>query len=427
MALDETHDPDRRSWVESANAPGADFPIQNLPFGVFSAGDAERHVGVAIGDAILDLTVLEAADVIVPSLGGRVFDRGALNPFMALARERWQATRAAVADLLDTRTPTLRDDAALRERTLIAQADATMHLPVFVRGFTDFYASREHATNVGTMFRGADRALPPNWLHMPIAYNGRASTVVVSGTPVRRPLGQLKAPEAATPTLGPSRRLDMEVELGAIVGTPSPMGRPVSTAEADAMIFGYVLLNDWSARDIQVWEYQPLGPFQSKAFATTVSPWVVTAEALAPFRTSAPERAEPLLPYLREDTGRHLDIAIEARLKPDGAAATLVSRTNARYLYYSPAQQLAHHTLSGCAMETGDLIGSGTISGPGAESRGCLLEITWNGRDPVQVAGGTRTFLEDGDTVVLAGRCDGAYRVGFGACAGKVVPAPEGY
>lgn len=421
MSLDETHDPARRSWVEGAD--GSDFPIQNLPYGVFSREGAERHVGVAIGEAILDLTVLEEAGLVAPS-PGPVFDRGVLNPFMALPRERWTETRRAVASLLDADVATLRDDAGLRARALVPMREARLHLPVFVRSFTDFYSSKHHASNVGTMFRGPEKALPPNWLHMPIAYNGRASTVVVSGTPVRRPLGQLKPPDADAPILGPSRRLDMEVELGILIGTSSQMGRPVSTGEADAMIFGYCLLNDWSARDIQLWEYQPLGPFQSKAFATTVSPWVVTADALAPFRVAPPEREVPLLPYLHEDAPRNLDIAIDVILAPEGRGPTTICRTNARHLYYSPAQQIAHHTLSGCAMETGDLLGSGTISGPTPESRGSLLEITWRGRDPLAVDGGTRTFLEDGDTVTFTGRAEGAYRIGFGECAGTIAPAP---
>jgi len=421
VSLDETHDPARRSWVEGAD--GSDFPIQNLPYGVFSRRGVRRHVGVAIGDFILDLTTLEAEGVLAPA-PRPVFASGVLNPFMALPRERWRDTRRALADLLDADTDRLRGDTGLRARTLVPRSAVELHLPVFVRSFTDFYSSREHASNVGTMFRGPEKALPPNWLHMPIAYNGRASTVVVSGTPVRRPLGQLKPPDGTTPVVGPSRRLDIEVELGILVGTPSGMGRPVSTLEADGMIFGYCLLNDWSARDIQVWEYQPLGPFQSKAFATTVSPWIVTADALAPFRVPPPERDVPLLPYLAEDAPRNLDIAIDVALAPEGRAPTTICRTNARHLYYTPAQQIAHHTLSGCAMETGDLLGSGTISGPNLESRGSLLEITWGGRDPIAVDGGTRTFLEDGDTVVFSGRARGRYGVGFGECAGKILPAP---
>ncbi|MEL6645391.1 MAG: fumarylacetoacetase [Pseudomonadota bacterium] len=415
MTLNDTHDPARQSWVESANAPGADFQIQNLPYGVFSVGGGARRVGVAIGDRILDLTALEAAGRLQPRSEGPVFDAGVLNPFMALPRAAWSAMRAEIARLLDART----GDPDL---PLVAQAEATMHLPIFVRSFTDFYASREHATNVGTMFRDPERALMPNWLHMPIGYNGRASTVVESGTDIRRPNGQIKGAGDA-PTFGPSAKLDIELEIGAIVGTPSEMGQPLSVAEADAAIFGYVLLNDWSARDLQVWEYQPLGPFQAKAFATSISPWVVTSEALAPFRVAPPAREKPLLPYLHEDRPNNFDLQLEVALTPAGGAAKTISRTNYRHMYYSSAQQLAHHASSGCAMETGDLLGSGTISGASPDSYGSLLELTWNGERPLDLGGAQRTFLQDGDRVDLTGWCEGAYRVGFGACSGTILPA----
>ncbi len=416
--IDPTHDPDRRSWVDSANAPDSDFPIQNLPWGVFSAGDGPRRVGVAIGEMILDVTALEADGVIEPAPGQQVFARGILNPFMALTPTVWTETRARLADLLDAAT----GDRAL---PLVAQSDARMHLPVFVRSFTDFYASKEHATNVGSMFRDPDNALMPNWLHIPIGYNGRASTVVVSGTGITRPLGQLKGPDDDAPRLGPSAKLDIELELGALVGTATRMGQPLTTAQAEAAIFGYVLLNDWSARDIQVWEYQPLGPFQSKAFATSVSPWIVTRDALAPFRHPTPPRDLPLLPYLEEATANNFDIHLEIDLAAEGGAPVTVARTNAKHLYYSAAQQLTHHALSGCAMEVGDLLGSGTISGPTPDSLGSLLELTWNGRDPIALPGGQeRRFLEDGDTVTLRGWCEGAYRIGFGTCSGTIRPAP---
>ena len=415
---DATHDPERRSWVDSANAPDSDFPIQNLPWGVFSAGDGPRRVGVAIGEMIVDVTALEADGVLEPAPGEQVFARGILNPFMALTPTVWTETRARLADLLDEAT----GDRAL---PLVAQSDARMHLPVFVRSFTDFYASKEHATNVGSMFRDPDNALMPNWLHIPIGYNGRASTVVVSGTEITRPLGQLKGPDDDAPRLGPSAKLDIELELGALVGTATRMGQPLTTAQAEAAIFGYVLLNDWSARDIQVWEYQPLGPFQSKAFATSISPWIVTRDALAPFRHPTPPRDLPLLPYLEEATANNFDIHLEIDLAAEGSAPVTVARTNARYLYYSAAQQLTHHALSGCAMEVGDLLGSGTISGPAPDSLGSLLELTWNGRDPIALPDGQeRRFLEDGDTVTLRGWCEGAYRIGFGTCSGTIRPAP---
>jgi fumarylacetoacetase len=417
-ALNKTHAPARRSWVESANDPDSGFPIQNLPYGVFSVGNGPKRVGVAIGDQILDLTALETIGTLTPGGETPVFDQGALNPLMALPQAAWSQTRAAIANLLDAD----RGDPTL---PLVAQSDVALHLPIYVRSFTDFYASKEHATNVGTMFRDPENALMPNWLHIPIGYNGRASTVVVSGTDIHRPNGQLKGPQDTEPRFGPCAKLDIELELGAIVGTPNPMGQPVTAAQAYDNIFGYVLMNDWSARDIQVWEYQPLGPFQSKAFATTISPWVVTREALEPFRVSAPGRVKPLLPYLQEDSANNFDIQMEVALAPKGAAATTISRTNYKYMYYSSALQLVHHASSGCAMETGDLLGSGTISGPTPDSFGSLLELSWNGRDPIAVEGGARSFLEDGDRIEITGVCEGDYRVGFGACSGTILPAVD--
>lgn len=415
----------RRSWVAGAEAPASDFPIANLPYGVFSTGGGPRRVGVAIGEAILDLTALEAEGVLRPGGGAAVFGDGVLNPFMALGAEAWRATRAAIGDLLDAQNPRLRDDAELTARMLVPRAAARMHLPVFVRSFTDFYASRAHATNVGRILRGAASALAPNWLHMPIGYNGRASSVVVSGTGVRRPVGQILDPGAGAPRFGPSGKLDFELEIAAIVGTGSEMGRGVSTAEAAAMIFGYVLLNDWSARDIQAWEYRPLGPFQSKAFATSISPWVVTAEALAPFRVPLPPRELPLLPYLDEAGPGGIDLALEVTLAPARGAPAVICRSNARHLYFSPAQMLAHHAASGCGMCTGDLVGSGTISGEAPGSFGSLIEITRDGRDPLVLPdGGARGYLADGDSVTLAGWCGaGAARIGFGTCSGRIHPA----
>ncbi|MDF9301973.1 fumarylacetoacetase [Tritonibacter mobilis] len=416
--LNKTHDPARTSWVTSANKADTDFPIQNLPYGVFSISDGPRRIGVAIGDRILDLTALEEAGKLTPGGAEKVFADGVLNPLMALAQDVWSSTRAAIADLLDA-------DTGDRSLPLVAQAEATLHLPIFVRSFTDFYASREHATNVGTMFRDPDNALMPNWLHIPIGYNGRASTVVASGTPIHRPNGQLKRPDDAAPRFAPCQKLDIELELGAIVGTGNVMGRPVTAAQAYDNIFGYVLLNDWSARDIQVWEYQPLGPFQSKAFASTISPWVVTREALEPFRTPAPDRIKPLLPYLQEDTPNNFDIHMEVSLAPEGKSATTICKTNYKHMYYSSAVQLVHHASSGCAMETGDILGSGTISGPTKDSFGSMLELSWNGRDPIEVDGGTRTFLEDRDTITITGWCEGAYRIGFGNCEGRILPAVD--
>ncbi len=411
-----------RSWVESANSATTDFPLNNLPYGVFSVGlDAPARCGVAIGDMILDVTTLEAEGLIAPDPDTAVFDVAAWNDFMELGPDAWAAFRARLTEMLAEGAP----DRAAVEPHLVPIADAEMHMPFGVSEFTDFYAGRHHATNVGTMFRGAENALPPNWLHIPIGYNGRASSVVVSGTAFHRPWGQLKSPDHDAPAFLPSRRFDFELEMGAIVGQPSQ--GMVSVAEADAMIFGYVMLNDWSARDIQAWEYQPLGPFQSKATATTISPWIVTAAALAPFRTQTPPREKELLPYLREPGLTLYDIGLEVTLAPEGKAGTVIARTNYREMYYSSAQQLAHHTTSGCPMNVGDLLGSGTISGPEKGNRGSLLELSWGGKEPMTLdTGETRSFIEDGDTITFRGGAEGeGYRIGFGQCAGTVLPAVD--
>ncbi len=424
IPLDATHDPARKSWVEAANDPACPFPIQNLPFGVFSrSGEAVRRIGVAIGDQVLDMAVLAQARLL-PEVGDCLL-APVLNPFMAQGPAAWRDVRRTLSSLLSPDNGRLRDDADLRAGALVPLSSATMHLPFEVAGFTDFYSSREHATNVGKMFRGPDKALMPNWLHIPIAYNGRASTVVVSGTGIHRPLGQTKAPDAEAPSFGPCAKLDIELEMGVVVGMPSRMGTPIPIDHADNMIFGFVLLNDWSARDIQVWEYQPLGPFQSKAFATTISPWVVTNFALAPFRAEGPVQAPTPLPYLRQADARNYDIELEVALQPAGGSATTISRTNFRHMYWSSAQQLVHHAAGGCAMRTGDLLGSGTISGPDEGSFGSLLELTWNGQNPIALAdGGTRTFIEDGDTLTLTGWAQGdGHRIGFGEATGTVLPA----
>lgn len=409
-----------RSWVASANEPGNPFPLNNLPCGVFSKNDDEMpHCGVAIGDMIFDVTRAEEDELILPA-ASPVFDVPNWNEFMHLGPEAWVEFRDTLTDLLKEGSPA-------REEYLVAQSDVEMHMPIEVAEYTDFYASRNHATNVGTMFRGAENALPPNWLHMPIGYNGRASSVCVSGTDIRRPWGQLKSPDHEKPALLPSRRFDLELEMGAIVGQPSQ--GPVSVDEADEMIFGYVLLNDWSARDIQAWEYQPLGPFQGKATATSISPWIVMKAALEPFRVSTPPREVELLPHL-QDTGPMLyDIDLEVMLAPDGKAQSSIARTNYREMYYSSAQQLAHHTSSGCPMRVGDLLGSGTISGASRDERGSLLELSWGGKEPLTLdTGETRTFLEDGDTLTLKGSAKGdGYIIGFGECCGTIIPAFKEY
>ncbi|MEP1207482.1 MAG: fumarylacetoacetase [Rhizobiaceae bacterium] len=411
------------SWVESANAPDCPFPLNNLPYGVCAINGAEPVCCTAIGDFVLDLAQLERGGVISGE-SDPVFDQPALNGLMALGPDSWAAVRNQLIELLGEGA-----DANSRAAVNVAMAplsDVQMLMPFKVAEFTDFFSGRHHAENAGTMFRGRENALQPNWLHIPVAYNGRASTVVVSGTDIVRPQGQLKSPKHETPIFAASRRLDIELEMGAIVGTSSTMGQPLSVEEADAAIFGYVVLNDWSARDIQAWEYQPLGPFQAKAFATSISPWIVTAAALQPLRTSTPEREKELLPYLQENGPMLYDIDLQVAMQPAGSEVeTIISKTNYREMYYSAAQQLAHHSSSGCAMNCGDLLGSGTISGPDKSSLGSLLEMSWGGKESLTLdCGATRTFIEDGDRLTLRGHAQGdGYRIGFGECQGAILPA----
>ena len=418
------NDPKLRSFI--AVDPSSDFPIQNLPYGVFSAKDGlAPRVGVAIGNYVLDLWQL-AQDCRIDVVEPAVFAAPTLNPFMALGPKVWTTTRARISELLREDHPELRDNQELRRRALVPMRDVRLHLPITVSGYTDFYSSKEHATNVGVMFRGKDNALQPNWLHMPIGYNGRASTVVVSGTGVRRPRGQLKPPNVETPSFGPCKRLDFELEMGVVVGQSSPMGEMLSEKQAEQMIFGFVILNDWSARDIQQWEYVPLGPFQAKAFATSISPWVVTREALEPFRLHGPTQDPVPLPYLRQTSANNFDLELDVSLRAAGMnEAKTICRTNFKYMYWSSVQQLVHHAACGCAMNVGDLLGSGTISGPEKHQRGSLLEISWNGSEPVELGGGVkRSFLEDGDSLAMRGWCQGdGYRVGFGEVEGTIWPA----
>lgn len=410
-----------KSWIESANAPDTDFPLNNLPYGVFSVDDGDMRCGVAIGDRIVDATGLEAAGILRADADADVLDAPYWNDFMELGPETWATWRAGLTDLLaEGAADEVQDKVTAYS---VPMDKAQLHLPFRVAEYTDFYAGRHHAFNVGSMFRDPANALPPNWLHMPIGYNGRASSVYVSGTGVRRPWGQLKSPDHDLPAFLPSRRFDFELEMGAVVGTPSD--GPITVAEADAAIFGYVLLNDWSARDIQAWEYQPLGPFQAKATATTISPWIVPKAALEPFRTDTPEREFELLDHLKDCGPMLYDIALEAALAPEGQPATTITRTNYREMYYSAAQQLAHHTTAGSPMNTGDLLGSGTISGATKPERGSLLELSWGGKEPLTLdTGETRSFLEDGDTLTLSGHARGdGYRIGFGAASGTLLPA----
>jgi fumarylacetoacetase len=418
------NDPSLRSFIPVDAS--SDFPIQNLPYGVFStAALPAPRVGVAIGDYVLDLWELEQdCRLDVGDLG--VFSAPMLNPFMALGPKVWSRTRARISELLRHDNPELRDNEALRKLALVPMKSVKLHLPIEVAGYTDFYSSKEHATNVGTMFRDKTNPLLPNWLHIPIGYNGRASTVVVSGTKFRRPRGQLKPPNAELPDFGPCKRLDFELEMGVVIGQASPMGETLSEARAEEMIFGFTLLNDWSARDIQQWEYVPLGPFQAKAFATSISPWIVTREALQPFRVHGPRQDPAPLPYLRQMEPNNYDLELDVGLRAaQMKAAASICRTNFKYMYWSSVQQLVHHASSGCAMNVGDLLGSGTISGPQKHARGSLLEISWNGAEPIELADGVkRTFLEDGDSLVMRGWCQGdGFRIGFGEVEGTVLPA----
>ena len=417
--LDETHAPGLRSWVESANDPATDFPIQNLPFGVFRRAGSEEtpRVGVAIGDQIFDLA---AADLMRAE---------SLNGLMGLGN-------AAAAELRREVSRRLRDGAQATPSTLVSMRDAELFLPAQIGDYSDFYASISHATNVGSMFR-PDNPLLPNYKWVPIGYHGRASSIVVSGRDVRRPRGQTREGSEGAPLFGPSKRLDYELEVGAFVATGNAMGAPISIASAEEHLFGLCLVNDWSARDIQTWEYQPLGPFLAKSFMTTISPWVVTLDALAPFRIPAYRRAEgdpsplPYLSSLNDTKSGGFDITLEVwvsseRSRAENAAPTLVSRGSFSQMYWTFAQMLTHHSSNGCNLRPGDLLASGTVSGPEKESRGCLLERTWRGTEPIALSTGeTRTFLQDGDEVMIRGYCvaEGARRIGFGTCVGRVVPA----
>ncbi len=407
-----------KSWVVSANSADSSFPLNNLPYGVYSTG-GDLRCGVAIGDMILDVTAAEVSGLI--DMGGApLFEDPHWNALMNAGRNVWVNFRSALTDILVEGS----GERAAAEALLTPIADAQMHIPFKVAEYTDFYAGMQHAKNMGAILRGSPD-LPANWLHIPIGYNGRASSVVVSGTPIRRPLGQTKAPDANMPSFGASKRLDIELELGAIVGTGSTLGQPITVAQADDMIFGYVLLNDWSARDIQGWEYQPLGPFQGKAFGTTISPWIVTAAALEPFRTATPTREKELLPYLTEEKPGLFDVELSVLMQPEGAAKpTQITQTNYSRMYYSAAQQLCHHAVCGCAMTTGDLLGSGTISGPDKGEYGSLMEVSWAGSEPFTLdTGEIRTFIEDGDTLTLRGAAKGdGYTIGFGDCVGQILP-----
>lgn len=436
--LDETHDPNTLSWVEAANDPQSDFPIQNLPFGVFRrpGGSGEPKVGVAIGDSILDLDGMQAEGLVAADDLRRALEASAsnsLNALMSLGSVPRRALRKRLHAIL--RQDASAADRRAASRDLISQADVEMLLPAFIGDYTDFYASIYHATNVGKLFR-PDNPLLPNYKYVPIGYHGRGSSLVATGTAIHRPCGQTRDGDAA-PKFGPSKALDYELEVGFFVCAANRLGEGIPIAEAGEHIFGICLLNDWSARDIQAWEYQPLGPFLAKSFATSLSPWVVTMEALAPFRAPAFARADadPVpLPYLFDANDQEhggLDLSLEvslssARMRENGIAAAVLGRSNFRDVYWTMAQMVAHHASNGCNLRAGDLLGSGTVSGPDKSALGCLLELTSRGKDAVALpTGEERKFLQDGDAVILRGFCerDGFRRIGLGLCQGKILPA----
>ncbi len=408
----------------------SDFPIQNLPYGVFSTStDDERRVGVALGEWVVDLAALEAHGYFVLQSGETFFNQATLNKFIDSGKANWSKVRAELQSLLSADNAELRDNAALREQVFFKQADITLHLPVHIPGYTDFYSSKEHATNVGCMFRDPKNALLANWSELPVGYNGRASSVIVSGTDIVRPSGQIKLPDEERPQFSACRKLDFELETGFIIGKPNKLGEPILIENAWDHIFGMVLFNDWSARDLQQWEYVPLGPFNAKTFASSISPWIVTLEALEPFKTSSPVQEPQPLAYLREDhTANSYDINLSVEIQAENAEqADVICETNFKYMYWSMAQQLAHHTIAGCNVQVGDLMGSGTISGPTPNSYGSLLEITWNATKPLTLSNGEqRTFMQDGDILIMKGHCEkDGLRIGFGEVTGKILPAVQ--
>uniref|UniRef100_A0AAQ5Y5N2 Fumarylacetoacetase n=1 Tax=Amphiprion ocellaris TaxID=80972 RepID=A0AAQ5Y5N2_AMPOC len=407
----------------------SDFSIHNLPYGIFSTSDNPKHrIGVAIGDHILDLSVIKSLfQGPVISKHQDVFDQPTLNAFMALGYEAWKETRKTLQVLLSDCEGTLKDDVSLRSRAFVHQSAATMHLPADIGDYTDFYSSRDHATNVGIMFRGKENALMPNWLRLPVGYHGRASSVIVSGTPIRRPSGQTRPDQTKPPVFGPSKQLDIELEMAFFVGGGNRLGEPIPINKAHEHIFGMVLMNDWSARDIQSWEYVPLGPFLGKNFGTTISPWVVPMEALLPFAEPNPVQDPEPLPYLQHHDAYTFNINLFVSLQ-GSYSFNFISISlclSLKYMYWTMKQQLTHHTVNGCNVRPGDLLASGTISGPDPESFGSMLELSWRGSKTIDLGGGqTRTFLNDGDEVTITGYCQGdGYRVGFGPCRGTVLPA----
>jgi len=414
------------SWVPVPSS--SNFPIENLPYGIFSTASEPQHrIGVAIGDHILDLSKISYLfDGPLLTDNQTVFQQPTLNGLMSLTRSCWVEARKRLTSLLSSSCSTIRDDAQLKDRCLVLQSEATMHLPAKIGDYTDFYSSLDHATNVGTMFRGKDNALMPNWKYLPVGYHGRASSVVVSGTPIRRPNGQTRPVDTEPPKFGPCRLMDFELEMAFFVGGVTPaMGQPINMKNVEEHIFGMVVMNDWSARDIQKWEYIPLGPFGAKNLGTSISPWVVTMEALKPFAVDNYQQNPKPFKYLEHTDKYTFDIKLNVSVQPDGGQPTTIAVSNFKHMYWTMKQQLVHHSITGCNMSPGDLLASGTISGPDASSFGSMLELTWRGTKPLKLDDGTeRKFLQDGDTVIMEGVCQAnGVRIGFGSVTGKVMPA----
>lgn len=412
-----------KSWI--AVAPTSDFPIQNIPFGSIQTTNKTPRVATIIGDVVIDLQTLAELDYFSDlAIEASVFAQANINAFMALGKEKTLAVRDRIAELFEVNNPALRENEEHKIKVLHAVSDVQSLMPVKVGDYTDFYSSREHATNVGTLFRDPSNALLPNWLHLPVAYHGRASSIVVSNTEIRRPKGQ-QNPQNASPVYGASKLLDFELEMAFVVGKSTQLGESVNVNTAEDYIFGLMLFNDWSARDIQKWEYIPLGPFLGKSFASTVSPWVVVLEALDALRVGGYKQEPEVLPYLKHEGRANYDINLEVAIQPENAVEKVVCQSNYKYMYWNMCQQLAHHTVNGCNINVGDLCASGTISGTNPGSFGSMLELSWKGTKPIDMPDGSqRKFLNDGDTVIMRGWGEAnGVRIGFGACSGKVLPA----
>ena len=420
----KANDPELQSWIPVGR--DSDFPLQNIPFGIVVPPDGGPRAATRIGDTVIDLYSLAVNGLLDgPGLDPDLFKREFLNPLIATGKHSWRALRDRLSDLFSSGNPVLRDDTVLQASALMPVSSVKMLLPVAVGDYTDFYSSIEHATNVGRMFRDPAHALLPNWRHLPVGYHGRSSSIVVSGTGIHRPKGQIKAEGGDWPVFGPTRRLDFELEVAFITGRGTELGSSIPVTEAEDYIFGLVLFNDLSARDIQTWEYVPLGPFLSKNFGSVISPWIVTLDALEPFRVAGPTQEPEVLPYLKVQGNRNFNISLEVFIQAERADAYRICHSNFHYMYWNMAQQLAHQTVNGCNIRVGDIYASGTISGPEPGSYGSMLELAWKGTKPVSLPdGSTRTFLEDGDTVIMRGFADnGRYRIGFGEAVTRILPA----